>query len=49
MSVELALRTFPAPLPHVLPGKPGACELHAVDFDFSPTHIFISRPLENLS
>ena len=49
MSVELALRTFPARVPHALPGIAGAWELHARGFDFTSRRTFVSLPLEDLS
>ena len=49
MSVELALWTFPAPVPHALPGIADARELHARGFDFAAVHLRVICPLETLS
>ena len=49
MNVELALWSFPAPVPHVLPGKPNACELHAGGFDSAEIHFCFSRSMEGLA
>ena len=49
MSVELALRTFPALATHVLPGTPDARELHAGGFELAAVRVRFIGPLEGSS
>ena len=49
MSVELALGTFPAPVPHALPGIAYARELHARGFDSAAAPCCLSRSMEGLA
>ena len=49
MSVELALGTFPAWVPHVPLDIAGACELHARGFDSAAAPCCLSRSMEGLA